>query len=133
MKIEIAYGSDDELYLEGDIDINSEVMNIFKTFLDNHIIDIGGVSRTDEFTILLKSRGRSRANNRIRYHIIISGARDMRVRNWLKKIGLNRRWLKVRFGIDYNKVIISPTNIFLGILYRIELYVDEADIEVVEV
>ncbi len=133
MRIEIAHSREDELYLEGDIDINSEVMNIFKTFVDNHIIDIGGVSRTDESTILLRSRGRSSANNRIRYHIIIRRVRDMRVRNWLKRIGFSRRWLKVRFGIDYNKVIISPTNIFLGFLYRIELSVDEADIEVVEV
>ncbi len=132
MRIEILHNEHDELFLEGDINTISNTMDIIKLFINNHIIDIEDISSINGDTILIKSKGRDKREEEIKYHFILRKVRGMDIKNRFRIISSKRRWLRVRFKIYYNRIIIYPYNIFLRIFYRMELEVGEADIELIE-
>lgn len=132
MKIEIYHGRDNYLYLEGDI--SSRTMDIFRSWINNRLIDINNMEfKEAEGELVFNSKEEEDEFGRlVRYQIIIRKIKGIHINNRFKD-SKRRRWVKVKFKIDYNKVVIYASNIFLRRYFEIILDVEEADIELLKV
>lgn len=125
MKIEIYHSDADEFFLEGDVDYLT--MDIFNQIINNRVININNISYIKEESMLIFVS--KLINNKIIYRIIIRKIKHIDIRNRLKRIN----YVKLKFKIYYNKIIIYPSNFFLRRFFKINLDVDEADIEFIKI